>query len=127
MSSPKPFIPSLRLVDDPPPPPPPLQVANFIQTLTSYSPYLTLAQGSQQDERQGGMSQTPPQATPLLSVGSQAPPAPPPRPPAVQKPSSHSWVALCGPPPWGLSCLLALQVGSRGAGVGAGLRGCWRE
>uniref|UniRef100_A0A8D0R311 Solute carrier family 23 member 3 n=1 Tax=Sus scrofa TaxID=9823 RepID=A0A8D0R311_PIG len=55
------------------------------------------------------MSQTPPQATPLLSVGSQAPPAPPPRPPAVQKPSSHSWVALCGPPPWGLSCLLALQ------------------
>uniref|UniRef100_A0A4X1UHW8 Solute carrier family 23 member 3 n=1 Tax=Sus scrofa TaxID=9823 RepID=A0A4X1UHW8_PIG len=64
------------------------------------------------------MSQTPPQATPLLSVGSQAPPAPPPRPPAVQKPSSHSWVALCGPPPWGLSCLLALQVGSRGSPPG---------
>uniref|UniRef100_A0A8C3X8M3 Solute carrier family 23 member 3 n=1 Tax=Catagonus wagneri TaxID=51154 RepID=A0A8C3X8M3_9CETA len=55
------------------------------------------------------MSRSLPHATPLLSVGSQAPPAPPPRPPAVQRPSSPSCVALCGPPPWGLSCLLALQ------------------
>ncbi|XP_072598289.1 solute carrier family 23 member 3 isoform X2 [Vulpes vulpes] len=28
---------------------------------------------------------------------------------AVQNPSSHLWASQCGPPPWGLSCLLALQ------------------
>eukprot|EP00071_Canis_lupus_P019148 XP_013966523.1 solute carrier family 23 member 3 isoform X3 [Canis lupus familiaris] len=39
-------------------------------------------------------------------------PLPPPLPPpqsAVQNPSSHLWASQCGPPPWGLSCLLALQ------------------
>ncbi|XP_030181254.1 solute carrier family 23 member 3 isoform X2 [Lynx canadensis] len=36
---------------------------------------------------------------------------PPPLPPqpAVRNPSSHPWASQCGPPPWGLSCLLALQ------------------
>ncbi|XP_041593682.1 solute carrier family 23 member 3 isoform X2 [Vulpes lagopus] len=35
-------------------------------------------------------------------------PLPPPQS-AVQNPSSHLWASQCGPPPWGLSCLLALQ------------------
>ncbi|XP_045709974.1 solute carrier family 23 member 3 isoform X2 [Phyllostomus hastatus] len=45
----------------------------------------------------------------LRSVSPQEALAPPPPQPAVQNPSSHSWASLCGPPPWGLSCLLALQ------------------
>ncbi|XP_036885196.1 solute carrier family 23 member 3 isoform X2 [Sturnira hondurensis] len=45
----------------------------------------------------------------LLSVGSQEALAPLRPQPAIQNPSSHSWASLCGPPPWGLSCLLALQ------------------
>uniref|UniRef100_A0A7N5JHR2 Solute carrier family 23 member 3 n=1 Tax=Ailuropoda melanoleuca TaxID=9646 RepID=A0A7N5JHR2_AILME len=36
-------------------------------------------------------------------------PLPPPQPPVVQNPPSHPWTSQCGPPPWGLSCLLALQ------------------
>ncbi|XP_057160878.1 solute carrier family 23 member 3 isoform X2 [Ursus arctos] len=36
-------------------------------------------------------------------------PLPPLQPPAVQNPPSHPWASQCGPPPWGLSCLLALQ------------------
>ena len=65
------------------------------------------------------MSQSPPNAIQLQSVGSQSTLASLPRPPDVQNPPSHSWVSLCGPPPWGLSCLLALQVGGRGAWVAA--------
>ncbi|KAM5326464.1 solute carrier family 23 member 3 isoform 3-T3 [Glossophaga mutica] len=52
-------------------------------------------------------SQSPP--TQLRSVGSQEALAPLPTQPAVQNPSSSSWASLWGPPPWGLSCLLALQ------------------
>ncbi|XP_070314770.1 solute carrier family 23 member 3 isoform X5 [Odocoileus virginianus] len=55
------------------------------------------------------MSQSPPNAIQLQSAGSQSTLAPLPRPPDVQNPPSHSWASLCGPPPWGLSCLLALQ------------------
>ncbi|XP_025134066.3 solute carrier family 23 member 3 isoform X3 [Bubalus bubalis] len=55
------------------------------------------------------MSQSPPNAIQLQSVGSQGTLATLPRPPDVQNPPSHSWASLCGPPPWGLSCLLALQ------------------
>ncbi|XP_005889734.1 solute carrier family 23 member 3 isoform X2 [Bos mutus] len=55
------------------------------------------------------MSQSPPNAIQLQSVGSQGTLATLPRPPDVQNPSSDSWASLCGPPPWGLSCLLALQ------------------
>ncbi|XP_070314768.1 solute carrier family 23 member 3 isoform X2 [Odocoileus virginianus] len=56
------------------------------------------------------MSQSPPNAIQLQSAGSQSTLAPLPRPPDVQNPPSHSWASLCGPPPWGLSCLLALQL-----------------
>ncbi|XP_066201269.1 solute carrier family 23 member 3 isoform X2 [Saccopteryx leptura] len=45
----------------------------------------------------------------LGSVGSQGVPITLPPRPTVQDPSSFSWASLCGPPPWGLSCLLALQ------------------
>ncbi|XP_066135694.1 solute carrier family 23 member 3 isoform X5 [Saccopteryx bilineata] len=45
----------------------------------------------------------------LGSVGSQGVPITLPPKPTVQDPSSFSWASLCGPPPWGLSCLLALQ------------------
>ncbi|XP_057600214.1 solute carrier family 23 member 3 [Hippopotamus amphibius kiboko] len=62
-----------------------------------------------QEEGQGSMSRSPPNAIQLRSVGSQGTMASLPQPPAVQNPSSHSWASLCGPPPWGLSCLLALQ------------------
>uniref|UniRef100_A0A8C6FR48 Solute carrier family 23 member 3 n=1 Tax=Moschus moschiferus TaxID=68415 RepID=A0A8C6FR48_MOSMO len=55
------------------------------------------------------MSQSPPNAIQLQSVGSQGTLVPLPRPPDVQNPPSHSWASLCRPPPWGLSCLLALQ------------------
>ncbi|CAI9165143.1 unnamed protein product [Rangifer tarandus platyrhynchus] len=55
------------------------------------------------------MSQSPPNVIQLQSAGSQSTLAPLPRPPDVQNPPSHSWASLCGPPPWGLSCLLALQ------------------
>ncbi|XP_046499462.1 solute carrier family 23 member 3 isoform X3 [Equus quagga] len=58
------------------------------------------------------MSRPGPHPTQLCSEGSQdapLPPPPPPPPPAVPKPSSHSGASLGGPPPWGLSCLLALQ------------------
>ncbi|XP_065797125.1 solute carrier family 23 member 3-like isoform X2 [Muntiacus reevesi] len=56
------------------------------------------------------MSQSPPNAIQLQSAGSQRTLAPLPWPPDVQNPPSHSWASLCGPPPWGLSCLLALQL-----------------
>ncbi|KAM4870305.1 solute carrier family 23 member 3 [Urocitellus parryii] len=47
---------------------------------------------------------------PLQSVGSQDAPVLLPRPLAVpQNSSSHTWASPCGPPTWGLSCLLALQ------------------
>ncbi|XP_058433488.1 solute carrier family 23 member 3 isoform X4 [Marmota monax] len=47
---------------------------------------------------------------PLHSVGSQDAPVSLPRPLAVpQNSSSHTWASPCGPPTWGLSCLLALQ------------------
>ncbi|XP_069434472.1 solute carrier family 23 member 3 isoform X5 [Ovis canadensis] len=55
------------------------------------------------------MSQSPPNTIQLQSMGSQGTLAPLPQPPDVQNPPSHSWASLCGPPPWGLSCLLALQ------------------
>ncbi|XP_059962857.1 solute carrier family 23 member 3 isoform X3 [Mesoplodon densirostris] len=55
------------------------------------------------------MSRSPPNAIQLRSVGSQGTMASLPQPPAVQNPSSHSWASVCGCPPWGLSCLLALQ------------------
>ena len=66
------------------------------------------------------MSQSPPNAIQLQAVGSQGTLATLPRPPDVQNPSSDSWASLSGPPPWGLSCLLALQVGGRGAWVAVG-------
>ncbi|XP_036872250.1 solute carrier family 23 member 3 isoform X2 [Manis javanica] len=53
------------------------------------------------------MSRSPPYPIQLRSTGSQDALAPLPLP-AVQNPS-HSWASLCGPPPWGLSCVLALQ------------------
>ncbi|XP_067595932.1 solute carrier family 23 member 3 isoform X1 [Pseudorca crassidens] len=55
------------------------------------------------------MSRSPPNAIQLRSVGSQGTMASLPQPSAVQNPSSHSWASVCGSPPWGLSCLLALQ------------------
>ncbi|KAF0871796.1 solute carrier family 23 member 3 isoform X1 [Crocuta crocuta] len=64
------------------------------------------------------MSRSHPHPIQLQSMGPQdalvplpqpPPPPPPPPQPAVQKPSSHPWASHCGPPPWGLSCLLALQ------------------
>uniref|UniRef100_A0A8C0MZR3 Protein CNPPD1 n=1 Tax=Canis lupus familiaris TaxID=9615 RepID=A0A8C0MZR3_CANLF len=70
---------------------------------------------------QGCMSRSPHHPIQLRSMDLQdalAPlplsssPLPPPLPPpqsAVQNPSSHLWASQCGPPPWGLSCLLALQ------------------
>eukprot|EP00069_Balaena_mysticetus_P020992 bmy_13372T0 len=106
VSCPKSLIPSLCFIDTPAPCP--LQAANFTQTLTSYSPSLTPGQ-ARQDERQGSMSRSPRNAIQLRSVGSQSTMASLPQPSAVQNPSSHSWTSLCGSPPWGLSCLLALQ------------------
>ncbi|KAK2506422.1 hypothetical protein MC885_003526 [Smutsia gigantea] len=53
------------------------------------------------------MSRSPPYPIQLRSTGLQDALAPLPLP-AVQNPS-HSWASLCGPPPWGLSCVLALQ------------------
>lgn len=76
------------------------------------------------------MSRPGPHPTQLCSEGSQDAPLPPPPlppPPAVPKPSSRSGASLGGPPPWGLSCLLALQVGGKGAGVGADRRECLGE
>ncbi|XP_016052394.1 PREDICTED: solute carrier family 23 member 3 isoform X2 [Miniopterus natalensis] len=55
------------------------------------------------------MSRSHPHPIQLQLVGSQDARAPLPPRPAVQNPSSHSWASLCGPPPWGLGCLLALQ------------------
>ncbi|XP_014640797.1 PREDICTED: solute carrier family 23 member 3 isoform X2 [Ceratotherium simum simum] len=58
------------------------------------------------------MSRPPPHPIQLCSVGSQdslAPLPPTPLRPAVQNPSSRSGASPGGPPPWGLSCLLALQ------------------
>ncbi|XP_045415985.1 solute carrier family 23 member 3 isoform X6 [Lemur catta] len=54
------------------------------------------------------MSRSHPHPIQLRSVGSQDVLVPLP-PPAPQNHSSHSWASLCGPLPWGLSCLLALQ------------------
>ncbi|XP_032713129.1 solute carrier family 23 member 3 isoform X2 [Lontra canadensis] len=67
--------------------------------------------------KQGNMSRSSPHPIQLQSMGPQnapvplllLPPPPPPPPPDVQNPSSHPWASQCGPPPWGLSCLLALQ------------------
>ncbi|XP_058389450.1 solute carrier family 23 member 3 isoform X1 [Diceros bicornis minor] len=61
---------------------------------------------------QGSMSRPPPHPIQLCSVGSQdslVPLPPTPLRPAVQNPSSRSGASPGGPPPWGLSCLLALQ------------------
>ncbi|XP_019694260.2 solute carrier family 23 member 3 isoform X2 [Felis catus] len=60
------------------------------------------------------MSRSHPHPIQLQSMGPQdalatLPPPPLPPQPAVQNPSSHPWASQCGPPPWGLSCLLALQ------------------
>ncbi|XP_059784704.1 solute carrier family 23 member 3 isoform X3 [Balaenoptera ricei] len=55
------------------------------------------------------MSRSPPNAIQLRSVGSRSTMVSLPQLSAVQNPSSHSWTSLCGSPPWGLSCLLALQ------------------
>nr|XP_031533853.1 solute carrier family 23 member 3 isoform X2 [Vicugna pacos] len=55
------------------------------------------------------MSRSPHHATQLRSLGSHGTLVPLPRQPALQNSSSHSRASLCGPPPWGLSCLLALQ------------------
>ncbi|XP_029789642.1 solute carrier family 23 member 3 isoform X1 [Suricata suricatta] len=59
------------------------------------------------------MSRSHPHPIQLQSTGPQENlvplPQPPPPQPAVQNPSSHPWASQCGPPPWGLSCLLALQ------------------
>ncbi|XP_043433793.1 solute carrier family 23 member 3 isoform X3 [Prionailurus bengalensis] len=60
------------------------------------------------------MSRSHPHPVQLRSTGPQdalttLPPPPLPPQPAVQNPSSHPWASQCGPPPWGLSCLLALQ------------------
>ncbi|XP_006890366.1 PREDICTED: solute carrier family 23 member 3 [Elephantulus edwardii] len=52
------------------------------------------------------MSRSPPHSSQLRSVGSQEGLALQPLPPA---PSCPSWASLGGPPPWSLSCLLALQ------------------
>uniref|UniRef100_A0A8C8XTV5 Solute carrier family 23 member 3 n=1 Tax=Panthera leo TaxID=9689 RepID=A0A8C8XTV5_PANLE len=54
------------------------------------------------------MSRSHPHPVQLQSMGPQDALATLP-PPAVQNPSSHPWASQCGPPPWGLSCLLALQ------------------
>ncbi|XP_036110633.1 solute carrier family 23 member 3 [Molossus molossus] len=55
------------------------------------------------------MSRSHPHPIQLRSMGSEDALAALPPQPAVQNPSSHSWASLCGPPPWRLSCLLALQ------------------
>ncbi|KAM5270933.1 solute carrier family 23 member 3 isoform 3-T3 [Hipposideros larvatus] len=55
------------------------------------------------------MSRSRPHPIQLRSVGFQDALAPLPPPPAIENPPSHSWACLCGPPPWGLCCLLALQ------------------
>ncbi|XP_027797612.2 solute carrier family 23 member 3 isoform X5 [Marmota flaviventris] len=98
-SSPKPS--SLCSASLKPPPPP-----HFWQLtspkLLPLTLYLTLAQGS--------MSRSHLHPIPLHSVGSQDAPVSLPRPLAVpQNSSSHTWASPCGPPTWGLSCLLALQ------------------
>ncbi|XP_074169707.1 solute carrier family 23 member 3 isoform X3 [Rhinolophus sinicus] len=64
---------------------------------------------STQDRRQDSMSRSHPHPIQVRSVGFQDALAPLPPPPAIQTPSSHSWASQCGPPPWGLCCLLALQ------------------
>ncbi|XP_049744798.1 solute carrier family 23 member 3 [Elephas maximus indicus] len=55
------------------------------------------------------MSRSPTRPNQLRSVGFQDALALQPSSPAPQSPSSPSWASLGGPPPWGLSCLLALQ------------------
>ncbi|KAM7104232.1 solute carrier family 23 member 3 isoform 2-T2 [Molossus nigricans] len=55
------------------------------------------------------MSRSHPHPIQLRSMGSEDALAALPPQPAVQNPSSHSWASLCGPLPWRLSCLLALQ------------------
>ncbi|XP_004467793.1 solute carrier family 23 member 3 isoform X2 [Dasypus novemcinctus] len=55
------------------------------------------------------MSRSPPHPIQLQPMGSQDTLALPQPPPASQSPSSLSWTPSCGPPTWGLSCLLALQ------------------
>ncbi|KAM6178405.1 LOW QUALITY PROTEIN: solute carrier family 23 member 3 [Rhynchocyon petersi] len=55
------------------------------------------------------MSRSSPHSSQLRSVISQDVLVHQPLPPAPQSPSSPSWASLGGPPPWGLSCLLALQ------------------
>ncbi|XP_075862070.1 solute carrier family 23 member 3 isoform X4 [Microcebus murinus] len=105
LSCPKFLIPLLRFIDTPTPPQP---LPNFTQTLTSDSLFNSGPGLPKQDKRQGSMSGSHPHSIQLRSVGSQDVLAPLP-PPAPQNHSSHSWASLCGPPPWGLSCLLALQ------------------
>ncbi|XP_047725635.1 solute carrier family 23 member 3 isoform X6 [Prionailurus viverrinus] len=78
-------------------------------------PDLGLASRAAKTRRKAvSMSRSHPHPIQLQSTGPQdalttLPPPPLPPQPAVQNPSSHPWASQCGPPPWGLSCLLALQ------------------
>uniref|UniRef100_A0ABI7ZU96 Protein CNPPD1 n=1 Tax=Felis catus TaxID=9685 RepID=A0ABI7ZU96_FELCA len=78
-------------------------------------PDLGLASRAAKTRRKAvSMSRSHPHPIQLQSMGPQdalatLPPPPLPPQPAVQNPSSHPWASQCGPPPWGLSCLLALQ------------------
>ncbi|KAG8520898.1 Protein CNPPD1 [Galemys pyrenaicus] len=82
--------------------------AHFTRTLTSYSLYFTLAQGSR-GRKKASMSRSPLQPIQRRPLGSQETLAPLPPAPTAQSPS-HCWVSLRGPLPWGLSWLLALQM-----------------
>nr|XP_045723295.1 solute carrier family 23 member 3 isoform X1 [Mirounga angustirostris] len=55
------------------------------------------------------MSRSSPHPIQLQSMGPQDALVPLSPPPAIQNPSSNPWASQCGPPPWSLSCLLALQ------------------
>ncbi|XP_064443139.1 solute carrier family 23 member 3 isoform X6 [Mirounga angustirostris] len=59
--------------------------------------------------KQGSMSRSSPHPIQLQSMGPQDALVPLSPPPAIQNPSSNPWASQCGPPPWSLSCLLALQ------------------
>uniref|UniRef100_A0A8C7BZD3 Protein CNPPD1 n=1 Tax=Neovison vison TaxID=452646 RepID=A0A8C7BZD3_NEOVI len=77
---------------------------------------ISSGQEAKTSSKQGSMSRSSPHPTQLQSMGPQNAPVPlllppplPPPPPDGQNPSSYPWASQCGPPPWGLSCLLALQ------------------
>lgn len=100
------------------------QASGITPALTSFL-RLNQLRATKTMEARGSMNQSPIQTIPLHSVGCQDVPQPP--MPATPIASSHSRVkseAPRGPPPWGLSCLLALQVGGlRGAELAQ--TGCW--